>query len=131
MKYRGNGVPRLTWPLALALFVSTLAAAQNTPERWTAKDLKQAISTAKTADDHKQIAQYYIAKAARAESEAKEHEELAEIYRKSPNLHEQKHPMSPETAGHCQWLAERNREIAQKNRDLARMHEDMAKSLSQ
>lgn len=123
---------RLFWLLAVVLMLPTLGAAQSrTPERWTVRDLKQALSTAKAADDHRKIAQYYTSQAARLDSEAKEHAELAEIYRKSPNLHEQKHPMSPETAGHCQWLADRDKEIAQRNRDLAKMHDDMMKSLSQ
>ena len=123
---------RLTWLLAALLILPTPGAAQSrAPERWTARDLKEAVSTAKTADDHRKVAQYYISNAARLDAEAKEHAELAETYRKSPNLHEQKHPMSPATAGHCQWLADRDKEMAQKNRDLAMLHEDMAKSLSQ
>lgn len=117
--------------LILALVMPLIGAAQNkAPRNWTTKDLKQAIATAKTAADHKNIALYYTNDAARLETEAKDHAELAELYRKSPNLHEQKHPMSAETAGHCQWLADRYKEMAQKERDLAKLHEDMAKPTS-
>jgi hypothetical protein len=114
--------------LILALVIPLIGAAQNkAPQDWTTKDLKQAIATAKTAADHKTIASYYTADAARLEAEAKDHAELADLYRKSPNLHEQKHPMSGQTAAHCQFLADRYKEMAQQERDLAKLHEDMAK----
>ena len=117
--------------LAAALIVPTLWAAQSkAPESWTNKDLKQAISSAKTADDHLKIAQYYKHDAARLDGEAKEHAALAETYRKSPTYDEQKHPMSGRTAGHCQWLSDRYTEMAQKERELATTHEDMAKSVT-
>ena len=90
-----------------------------------------ALSTAKTPDDHQKIAQYYTAEAARSDAQAKDHAELADLYRKAPTLHEQKHPMSPETAAHCQWLADKDKETAQKYREMAKMHSDMAKSLTQ
>jgi hypothetical protein len=117
--------------LILALAIPLVGAAQNkAPRSWTTKDLKQAIATAKTAADHKNIALYYTNDAERLEAPAKEHVELAELYRKSPNLHEQKHPMSADTAAHCEWLAARYREMAQKDRDLAKLHEEMAKPAS-
>lgn len=120
------------WLLAAALIVPVLGVAQsNTPENWSKKDLRQAITTAKTADDHKKIAQFYTRDADRLDGEAKEHAALAEAYKKSPTMHEQKHPMSGATAGHCQWLAQRYTEMAQKERELAKFHEDMAKSVSQ
>jgi len=114
--------------LILAFVVPLVAGAQaKSPQSWTTKDLKQAIATAKTAADHKNIAAYYTADAERLEAQAKDHAELAELYRKSPNLHEQKHPMSPNTAGHCQLLADRYKEMAQNERELAKLHEEMAK----
>jgi len=120
------------WLLAAALIVPALWATQSQgPETWTKKDLKQAITTAKTAEDHTKIAQFYVRDAERLDAEAKEHVALAEAYKKSPTIHEQKHPMSGQTAGHCQWLANRYTEMAQKERELAKFHEDMAKSVSQ
>lgn len=117
--------------LVLAFVIPIIGAAQNkAPQSWTTRDLKQAIATAKTAVDHKNIALYYTNDAVRLEAQAKDHAELAELYRKSPNLHEQKHPMSPDTAGHCQWMADRYKEMAQKERDLAKLHEEMAKPAS-
>ena len=120
------------WLLAAALFVPALGVTQDkAPENWTKKDIKQAIMTAKTAEDHTKIAQFYTHDADRLDAEAKEHVALAEAYKKSPTMHEQKHPMSGQTAGHCKWLADRYTEMAQKERELAKFHEDMAKSVSQ
>lgn len=119
------------WLLAAALIVPALKASEsNLPESWTKKDLKQAILTAKTAEDHTKIAQFYTHDAVRLDAEAKEHVALAEAYKKSPTIDEQKHPMSGRTAGHCQWLADRYTEMAQKERELGKLHEDMAKSVS-
>ena len=115
-----------------ALTLSIIAVAQTkAPEKLTKKDLKVAILNAKTPEDHKRIAAYYKHDADRLDAEAKEHVALAEAYRKNPTLHEQKHPMSGETAGHCQWLADNYAAMAQKERELAQMHEDMAKQLSE
>ena len=114
--------------LAAALIVPVLWAAQSKgPESWTNKDLKQAVSSANTAEDHLRIAQYYKHDADRLDGEAKEHADLADAYKKSPTYEEQKHPMSGRTAGHCQWLSDRYTEMAQKERELAKTHEDMAK----
>jgi hypothetical protein len=122
----------LVWLFTMFLILPAWSAAQTKPPaNWTTKDLKEAISSAKTPQDHQRIAQYYNTDADRLAAEAKDHAELAEIYRKSPNLHEQKHPMSPQTAAHCQWEADRYTEMAQKQREMAKMHDDMAKSLSQ
>lgn len=126
-----NKACMMIWFLAVALIAPMLSMAQGTaPESWTMKDLKQAIATAKTADDHNRIAQYYRIDAERLKSEAKEHAALAEAYRRSPTYQEQKLPMSGKTAGHCQWLAEKYTQMAQKDLDLAKDHEEMAKSVS-
>jgi hypothetical protein len=118
--------------LMLVTVLPVMAIAQSkAPGQWTNNDLKTALSTAKTPGDHQKIAQYYTAKATRSDADAKEHADLADLYRKAPTLHEQKHPMSPETAAHCQWFADKDKEIAQKYRDMARMHEDMAKPPAQ
>ena len=122
----------MVWFIAAALMIPAARAAQGTsPDTWTKKELKEAILNAKTADDHNNIARYYKHEADRLDVEAKEHSDLAEAYSKSPTYHEQKHPMSGQTAGHCQWLAKEYRQMAQKDRDLATMHETMAKNVTQ
>lgn len=128
MNCRGGMEYRAAWLLALVLLLPAFGVAQSkAPESWTTKDLKEAIATAMTPQDHKNIAQYYTHDAERLATEATDHAELAAAYRKNPTMHEQKHPMSGQTAGHCDWLAARYKEMAQKERELAKMHDDMAK----
>ncbi len=132
MKRANNRGYVAVWLLAAALIVPALGLAQSkAPESWTKKDLKQAIATAKTAEDHTKIAQFYTHDAVRLDTEAKEHAALAETYRHSVTYDEHKQRMAGRTADHCQWLADRYTEMAQKERELAKFHEDMAKSVSQ
>ena len=93
----------------------------------TRKTLKTAIETAKTPQDHQRIAAYYKNEATRLLAEAKEHEELAAVYAKSPSVHATKHPMSGQTAEHCKFFAESARKAAQASQELAKAHEEMAK----
>lgn len=90
-------------------------------------ELKKLIGTASTAQDHEKIALHYDSKATQFEAEAIEHDELAAQYTAHPNGHEQKHPMSGLTAGHCKVFAAKAREAAQAARQLARDHRQMAK----
>jgi hypothetical protein len=96
-------------------------------EALTSKNLKTAIANAKTPGDHQRIAAYYKKQADRMTAEAKEHDELAEVYAKSPNPHEMKHPMSGQTVEHCKYFADFARKAAEQAQQLAKMHEDMAK----
>jgi len=73
------------------------------------------------------LAKHYEAVAAKHEAEAKEHEMLAEQYTKNPTGHEQKHPMSGETAGHCKHYAGHCRKAAESARGIAAAHAAMAK----
>jgi acyl-CoA reductase-like NAD-dependent aldehyde dehydrogenase len=102
-------------------------AAEPAQPALTKKELKTAISGAKTPQEHRRIAAYYQAQANRMLAEAKEHDELAVVYAKSPNPHETKHPMSGATADHCKYFAEAARKAAQESKELAKLHEEMAK----
>src|SRR5258708_6648 len=64
-------------------------------------------------------------------AEAKEHDERAEVYSKSPNPHAMKHPLSGLTAEHCKHFAGYARKAAEQAQELAKMHEDMAKQAAQ
>ena len=90
-------------------------------------DLKKLIATASTPQDHERIAKHYDAKAVELEAEAKEHDELAASYKANPNMHEMKHPGSPQTASHCESMARSTRAAAQEARQLAEDHREMAK----
>lgn len=132
MNRNGKHWKRATCAVLLAVVASVSAFGQaRDPQQWNKKDLKEAIATAKTSDDHRRIAEYFKREADRLETEAKDHAELATAYRKSPTSHEQKHPMSGPTAGHCDWLAQRYKTMAQKTRELATMHTKMATSPAQ
>ena len=90
----------------------------------TKKVLKAAITNAKTPEDHQRIAAYYQKQADNMLAEAKEHDELAALYAKSPN------PLAVrvgKSAEHCKYFAEYSRKAGQQDQELAKMHEAMAK----
>ena len=108
-----------------ALFIPLLAGAQSMGK----EDLKKLIAGAMNPADHERIAKHYDAKAVQLEADAKEHEELASEYKRNPTGHEQKHPMSGQTAAHCKLFADRFREAAKQARQLAVDHRQMAKTV--
>jgi hypothetical protein len=107
-------------------FMTTLATAQ-TAQTLSKAELKKLTATANTPQDHERLAKHFDAKAAQLEAEAKDHEELAVEYRKNPEGHDTKHPMSPLTAAHCEYFAKELRQAAQEARKLAADHREMAK----
>jgi hypothetical protein len=70
----------------------------------SASQVKALTASAKTPAEHLKLAKHYEAVAARHEAEAREHDALAAEYSKNPTGHEQKHPMSGQTAEHCKGL---------------------------
>jgi hypothetical protein len=93
-------------------------------------ELKHLVSTAKTAQDHQRLAAHFNAKADQLDAEAKEHTELAAQYKSHPTIHEMKHQMSGQTAGHCDYFAASMHKAALDARRLAADHEEMAKEAS-
>ncbi|MBC7924411.1 MAG: hypothetical protein H7039_02035 [Bryobacteraceae bacterium] len=89
--------------------------------------VKTLTASAKTSADHMKLAKHYEAVAARHEEEAKQHDALAEQYTKHPTGHEQKHPMSGQTAAHCKYYADHCRKAAESARGIAAGHAEMAK----
>jgi hypothetical protein len=107
------------WILAVTVLAPVSGASQgNILEKWTKKDLKVAISSAKSAEDHARIAQYYRLDAARLEREAQYHAALAKKY-------------GSRNSRHCRWLSTEYAKKAEKDRALANIHDDMAKSVTQ
>ncbi|MDQ1472453.1 MAG: hypothetical protein QOJ99_3933 [Bryobacterales bacterium] len=95
----------------------------------TRAEAKALINKASTPEEHRQLAAYFNHKAEAMEVEAVEHEELAKEYTNHPNaLHETKHPMSGNTAGHCRYFAQAARKAAAEDRALATAHENMART---
>ncbi len=93
--------------------------------RLSKKELRDLLTTAKTKADHQKIADHYKAESDRLIAEAKEHEEMAEMYRKNPPLLAAKHPWAVGEK-HCRGIAERLRQAAEKATALAAMHEAAA-----
>jgi hypothetical protein len=115
--------------LTLVFFTSVYpAAAQNNPTI-SKTELKVLLKTAKAPADHQKIAAYYRQEAARLNQSAKEHGELAAIYKQTPPnpALESKHGSSVEGASHCNRWAELATEQAKEAEALAVLHEGMAK----
>jgi len=92
----------------------------------TAKNLKQKITSATTAADHKAIAAYYRAEAAKAQSKVIEHQEMTEAYRKAGFGTVSKTPNAPGTIEHCNHLVKTYQSLAESLEMMAKEHEAMA-----
>lgn len=90
------------------------------------KDLRQLLQSAASPKDHVRLAEHFEAKAQRYEADAAEHADSAKAYRARPTGIEQKHPMAPETAAHCEYLAESLTKAAKEARALGAAHRAMA-----
>jgi len=91
------------------------------------KEVRELIANAKTPADHRKLAKHFASVSARDEAEAADHAAEAKTYRATPSASETKRPGGPDTALHCDRLAEAARNAATAARDLARDHEQMAK----
>ncbi|HYL15832.1 MAG TPA: hypothetical protein VEV41_22540 [Terriglobales bacterium] len=119
----------LTAVMAMLMGVISLPVSAEDSKILKKDELKNLISNAKTAQDHQRIADHYAAKAEQFEAEATEHAEEAAKYKANPNMHEMKHPGSPQTASHCESMARSLRDAAKQARQLAEDHQAMAKSV--
>lgn len=116
--------------LTFASFTSVYRAAAQNKTTISKKELKVLLNTAKTPAEHQKITAYYRQEAARLNQSAKEHAELAAIYRQNPPnpAMESKHGASVEGATHCNRWAELDAERAKEAEALAVLHEGMAKN---
>ncbi len=118
----------LTAVMAMLMGIVSLPASADDSKILKKDELKNLIANAKTAQDHQRIADHYTAKSEQFEAEATEHAEEAAKYKANPNMHEMKHPGSPQTASHCESMARSLRDAAKQARQLAEDHQAMAKS---
>ena len=123
--------PTRSLSLALVLVAtlvtgSTTAQAAAAAGSVTAKNLKQKITSAKTARDHKAIAAYYGAEAAKAQAKVTEHQEMTEAYRKAGFGTVSKTPNAPGTIEHCNHLVKTYQSLAESLEMMAKEHEAMA-----
>ena len=92
-------------------------------------ELRHLIANAETVADHERIAQHFDAEAAKWESEANTHEELARYYQRNPDPAAWKYSKSPRSFEHCDLLVKDLRTAAQESRQLAADHRSMAKQV--
>ena len=113
---------------ASMMFGLTSVARAVAAEAVTTKNLKQKIATAKTAQDHKAIAAYYQAEAAKAKAKVSEHRDMAEAYKKAGYGTASKIPGQPGTIEHCNHLEKTYEALAESLAMMAKEHEAMAAS---
>ena len=113
----------LTIVSLMFLTVGSTAAGQR--PSLSKKEVKALIASAKTKEDHLKLADYYKAETERLEAAAKDHDEMAEMYRKNPTPMAVKHPEAF-GEGHCHEMARRYRDDAAKAQQLAAMQEQLA-----
>ena len=104
----------------------TVAQDQSVP---TKKEVTSLLKTANEPPEHRRIATYYRAEAAKLRQTAKEHSELAAIYQQRQPFAamESKHGDAfGQGASHCKKFAELATEQADEADALAKLHEEMA-----
>jgi hypothetical protein len=110
----------------VSVLVSTAVAVER-PRELSKKELTALLEKATTPQDHARLAGHYEAKAKKYEAEAAEHADMAKMYRARPTASESKRPMAPDTAAHCDYIAESLSKAAKEAHLLATSHEQMTK----
>jgi len=116
--------------LTFLVFLAVGSTAAGRRPSLSKKEVKALIASAKTKEDQLKLADFYKAETVRLEAEAKDHDEMAEMYRKNPTPMAVKHPEAI-GEGHCHEMARRYREAAAKAQELAAMHEQLATTAEQ
>lgn len=125
MKLRPIGMALLSATLALLVGASMPSwAASEKPPKLALKDVKALIASAKTPAEHLRLAWYFNHEAEKYEAEARDHDEMIDVYRMNPRA--AKTPGGVGTIEHCEFLAKLNREMARTLREMAAAHEEMA-----
>ena len=125
---KGSNNSRVRLTLAVLMGIAVIAGNVSTgqaKEKISKPAMKEMIAGAKTAADHKAIADYYHAEAAKARAKAVEHDEMAGWYRKAGEG-TKKTPYAPGTIDHCERLLKDYKSTADNLTALAKEHEAMA-----
>lgn len=122
-----NGIRKRAVTLLSLLVVlfwagSSWAGQTGKKSQLTNDQVKNLITSASTPEQHEQLAQYFNQKAAKLETEANEHTDLANAYHKgkTPNMG---------NATLCEQTAADERKAAQENREIAAGHHTEAEGL--
>ena len=132
--YSPNEMKKLLVRLALVIMMgfSVVAGSPFTADakdKISPKAMKEMIAEAKTAADHKAIADYYYAEAAKARANAAKHEPMAQGYREwyqAAGKGWRKGTYAPGTIAHCEGLVKDYTAAAEDLTALAKEHEAMA-----
>ncbi len=112
--------------LMMTLAFGSLGSGAQMPQFiMNARDLRSALKTAKTPEDHVRIAAYCSAKADSLDAEAAANEQAAEASRNSPVI---KNIMALNTAARYDSVAKRLRKEAQSYRNLAARQQQLAET---
>src|SRR4051812_23794672 len=109
---------------AIALAASVAASAAQAPKSTdllTSKQVKDLVAAAQTPADHLKLQKHFVALAANYESEAADHADLAQSYRK-PTVGRLMPGSYPKKAEHCDRLTQTLRDAAKEARELAVEH---------
>lgn len=118
---------KTTFAVLMTSMLLATAGLAAEPKTLSKNEVQSLIQKASTPAEHSMLAQHYSAQADKLEAAATEHMEMAKLYRARPNSSEMKHPMSPDTAKHCEYLAENLHKAAAEARALSAAHAEMAK----
>ena len=114
-------------PVLLATAGMGINFAAERPRELSKKELNALLARMSTPQDHLRLAAHFEALSKRYEMESAEHTGMAKMYRTKPTVSETKHPMAPDTAAHCDYLAESMGKAAKEAHMMAMAHEAMAK----
>jgi hypothetical protein len=95
------------------------------------KELKVLLAAAKTAAEHRRIANFYQQEARRLTDRSKYDEEMGAIYRSSPLPYEGKFPHGTVGLSHCRYWTQLYAAQAKEADSLAALHEEMARAAEQ
>jgi hypothetical protein len=115
---------------ALAVFsmvgIGSAQTVKSSPDLLPSKQVLELVAHAKSPADHVRLAKHFTALAAKYDADAADHKALAAAYRGAPTPSETKRPGTPDTAAHCERLAQLAADAAKEARDMATMHERLA-----
>jgi hypothetical protein len=101
---------------------NTEPARTNSAELLTPPELRTLIEGTPAPESDARLTRHYLAVAAKLDRDTREHRDLAAAYRAAPTGAESKRPGAPDTAVHCERLAERVSRMAGEARALANGH---------
>ena len=126
--HKKTNKPMVRLVLIIMMGIAVIAGSAFTADakdKVSKRGLKEMIMGAKSAGDHKAIADYYYGEAAKARAKAEEHAQMTAWYRQAGEGIK-KTPYAPGTIDHCERLVKDYRTTADELTTLAKEHEAMA-----